>query len=156
MAGWSEVEAGAPELAGLARRYLDLRTHKVLATLRRDGSPRVSATEIRFADGELWLGSMPGALKARDLQRDPRFALHGGSAEPSEGWDGDAKLSGRAEEITDPDRRAAVLGEQHRGSHLFRADIEELSVVRLAGDPPDRLVIDAWHAGRGLSRRERR
>jgi hypothetical protein len=156
MAGWSELEAEAPDLARLARHYLDLRTHKVLATLRRDGSPRVSGTEIRFAGGELWLGSMPGALKARDLGRDPRFALHGGSVEPSEGWDGDAKLAGRAEEITDPERRAAVLGEQFRESHLFRADILELSVVRLAGDPPDHLMIDAWHAGRGVSRRERR
>jgi hypothetical protein len=153
MAGWSELEAEASELARLARHYFDLRVHKVLATLRRDGSPRVSGTEIKFFDGELFLGSMPGALKARDLQRDPRFALHGGSVEPSEGWDGDAKVAGRAEEIADPDRRAAVLGEQYRDSQLFRADILELSVVRVAGD---HLTIDAWHAGRGVSRRERR
>jgi Pyridoxamine 5'-phosphate oxidase len=156
MASWSELEAEAPALAAVARRYLDLRVHKTLATLRRDGSPRISATEIRFAEGELWLGSMPGALKARDLQRDPRFALHGGSADPDEGWDGDAKLAGLAEEITDPDRRAALLGKQHRSSHLFRADVTELSVVTLAGEPPDHLVIESWHAGRGVSRRERR
>jgi len=154
MASWSELEAEAPELVARARRSFDLNAHKVLATLRRDGSPRVSGTEIRFSDGELWLGSMPGALKARDLQRDPRFALHCGPVDPEEGWTGDAKLGGRAEEITDPERRQAVLGEQYRGSHLFRADIAELSVVRL-GDPPDHLVIEAWHAGRGISRRER-
>jgi len=153
MARWRELEAEAPELVALARRYLDLNKHKVLATLRRDGSPRVSGTEVRFADGELWLGSMPGALKARDLQRDPRFALHGSPADPEAGWDGDAKLSGRAEEITDPEHRAAVLGPRFRESHLFRADVLELSVVRLEGD---HLVIDAWHAGRGVSRRERR
>jgi pyridoxamine 5'-phosphate oxidase-like protein len=153
MASWSELEAEAPELVALARRYLDLNKHKVLATLRRDGSPRVSGTEVRFSHGELWLGSMPGALKARDLQRDPRFALHGGPADPDAGWDGDAKLSGRAEEITDPERRAAVLGAQFGESHLFRADVLELSVVRVEGD---QLVIDAWHAGRGVSRRERR
>jgi hypothetical protein len=45
------------------------------------------------------------ALKARDLQRDPRFALHGGPADPDAGWDGDAKLSGHAEELTDRERR---------------------------------------------------
>jgi Pyridoxamine 5'-phosphate oxidase len=156
MASWSEVEAEAPELAALARRYLDLNPHKVLATLRRDGSPRVSGTEVRFHDGELWLGSMPHALKARDLQRDPRFALHGGPVSPEAGWDGDAKLAGRAEEIPDPGRREAVLGKRYRDSHLFRADVTEVSVVRLAGDPPDHLVIEAWHAGRGVSRRERR
>ncbi|HKH18280.1 MAG TPA: pyridoxamine 5'-phosphate oxidase family protein [Solirubrobacteraceae bacterium] len=155
MASWSEVEAAAPELAELARRYFDLNAHKVLATLRRDGSPRVSGTEIQFGDGELWLGSMAGALKARDLQRDPRFALHCGPLDPAAGWTGDAKLGGRAEEITDPKTRAARLGERSGGSHLFRADIDELSVVHL-GEPPDHLVIEAWHPGRGVSRRERR
>jgi hypothetical protein len=152
MASWSEVEAEAPELVALARSYLDLNKHKVLATLRRDGSPRVSGTEIQIADGELWLGSMPGALKARDLQRDPRFALHGAPADPDAGWTGDAKLAGVAEEITDPELRRQRLGTSFPDSHLFRADIRELSVVRVEGKL---LVIDAWHAGRGVSRRER-
>jgi hypothetical protein len=156
MASWSEVEAEAPELAARARHYFGLNAHKVLATLRRDGSPRVSGTEILWGEGELWLGSMPGALKARDLQRDPRFALHGGPVDPEAGWDGDAKVAGLAEEVTDPERRAAILGNQHGESHLFRADVTELSVVTLGGDPPDHLVIEAWHAGRGVSRRERR
>jgi hypothetical protein len=46
-----------------------------------------------------------------------------------------------------------VLGGEHSDAHLFRADVRELSVVRVEGD---RLVIEAWHAGRGVSRRERR
>jgi hypothetical protein len=153
MASWSEVEAEAPELVALARNYLDLNKHKVLATLRRDGSPRVSGTEIQISDGELWLGSMPDALKARDLQRDPRFALHGAPVDPDAGWTGDAKLSGLAEEVTDSERRTAVLGGRHSEAHLFRADIRELSVVRVEGEL---LKIEAWHAGRGVSRRERR
>jgi hypothetical protein len=155
MASWSEVEAEATELAALARGYLDLNAHKVLATLRRDGSPRVSGTETRFDGGELWLGSMPGALKARDLQRDPRFALHCGPLDPGAGWTGDAKLAGLAVEVTDSDARAAVLGKGFGDSHLFRADIRELSVVQV-GEPRDHLVIQAWHAGRGVSRSERR
>jgi hypothetical protein len=155
MASWSELEVEAAELTALARQYLDLNKHKVLATLRGDGSPRISGTEVNFAEGELWFGSMWGAVKARDLQRDPRFALHGGPVDPDAGWTGDAKLAGRAEEITDPERVRAINGEHAGGSHLFRADISELSVVRL-GDPPDHLVIEAWHAGRGVSRRERR
>jgi hypothetical protein len=155
MASWSELEAQAAELTALARQYLDFNKHKLLATLRRDGSPRISGTEINFAEGELWFGSMWGAVKARDLQRDPRFALHGGPVDPDAGWTGDAKLAGRVEEITDPERVRAINGEQVGRSHLFRADISELSVVRL-GDPRDHLVIEAWHAGRGVSRRERR
>jgi hypothetical protein len=152
MASWSEVEAEAPELVALARRLLDQNKHKVLATLRRDGSPRLSGTEIELVDGELWLGSMPGALKARDLQRDPRFAVHGAPLDPDAGWEGDAKLAGIAEEITDPELRGQHLGATS-DAHLFRADIRELSVVRVEGDL---LKIEAWHAGRGVSRRERR
>jgi len=156
MSSWSEVETEATELAVLARGFFDAHAHKTIATLRRDGSPRVSATEVDFAEGELWLGSMWRSLKALDLQRDPRFALHSGSDDPPE-WRGDAKVAGRVEEVTDPERIAAINGEgaPPGPSHLFRADIVELVVVRL-GDPPDHIVIESWHAGRGVSRRERR
>ena len=85
--------------------------HKTLATLRRDGSPRISGTEVIFAEGELWLGSMWQAVKALDLRRDPRFALHSGSEDPP-GWAGDAKVAGRVEEIEDEDRKAAIIGEK--------------------------------------------
>jgi Pyridoxamine 5'-phosphate oxidase len=153
---WSAVEVEAPELAALARDFFDARVHKTLATLRRDGSPRISGTEIIFADGELWLGSMWQSLKALDLRRDPRFALHSGSADPPD-WTGDAKIAGRADEVTDPERKAMIIGEDAPPgpAHLFRADLTELVVVRL-GDPPDHLVIESWHAERGVIRRERR
>lgn len=156
MPAWSDVEAEVPELAALARGFLDAYVHKTLATLRHDGSPRISGTEVAFADGELWLGSMWRAVKALDLRRDPRFALHSGSADPPD-WTGDAKLSGRAEEVTDPERKATIIGADAPPghSHLFRADIDEVVVVRL-GDPADYLVIESWHAGRGVTRRERR
>lgn len=156
MPSWSEVESEAPELVALARDFLDAYVHKTLATLRRDGSPRISGTEVVFADGEMWLGSMWHSAKALDLQRDPRFALHSGSADPPN-WTGDAKLAGRVEEVTDPERKATIVGDDVPvgSSHLFRCDITELVVVRL-GEPADHLVIESWHAGRGATRRERR
>ena len=58
MASWSEFERAAPALAQEVRRRLDAHAHKTIATLRRDGSPRISGTEAQFADGELWIGSM--------------------------------------------------------------------------------------------------
>jgi hypothetical protein len=147
---WSEVEAEAPELAARARAFFDAGKHKTLATLRRDGSPRISGSEADFADGEVWFGSMPNAVKALDLKRDPRFALH--SASVYESWNGDAKLAGRAEEITDDEVKAArSSGDGPPGPyHLFRANITELVVVRL-GDPADHLVIESWHEGRGVT-----
>jgi hypothetical protein len=144
MPSWHEVEAQAPELAARARAFFDAFTHKTLATLRRDGSPRISGTELEFRDGEAWLGSMWRSMKALDLRRDPRFALHSGSADPP-GWSGDAKLAGRAEDVTEPEAT----------SHRFRLDISELVVVRL-GDPADHIVVESWHEGRGVTRIERR
>lgn len=154
MPRWVEVEREVSELAAAARGFFDARTHKTIATLRSDGSPRLSGTECLFVDGDLWFGSMWRARKALDLQRDSRFALHGGSADPPE-WTGDAKVAGHAEEVTDPARIDAVLTDPPDGPlHLFRADITELVVVTLA---PERthLVIEAWHEGRGLTRVER-
>jgi len=154
MARWGEIEQEAPELAARARQFLDAGVHKTLATLRRDGSPRISGTEIEIRDGDLWFGGMWRSVKALDLQRDPRFALHGPSVSPPD-WRGDAKLAGRAEEITDPEVVARLTeGGPPGPSHLFRADITELSVVRLA-ESGESLLIESWHPGRGTTRVER-
>lgn len=159
MARWEDVVASAPEFAGAARRFFDAHTHKTVATLRRDGSPRISGIEASFVEGDLWFGSMWQARKALDLQRDPRFALHSASEDPP-GWNGDAKVSGRVEEITDPARLAAVLGAiggtPSEPTHLFRAEVAEVVLTRLGGDPPDHLVIELWRHGEELRRMERR
>jgi hypothetical protein len=156
MARWSEVEGEAPELAARARAFFEAHVHKTIATLRRDGSPRISGIEVTFADGDLWTGSMWQAMKALDLRRDPRFALHSGSDSPPK-WRGDAKVAGRAEEIIDPERKAAIVGDAASAdsSHVFRLDVTELVVVGI-GEPADHIVVEAWHAGRGVTRHERR
>jgi hypothetical protein len=155
MPTWSEFEQEAPELASQVRLRLDAHTHKTLATLRRDGSPRISGTETEIKDGELWIGSMWQARKAHDLQRDPRFALHSGSEDPP-GWTGDAKLAGLAEEITDPERVAQINGEKAppEPSHLFRLDLHEVSTVGL-NQERTRLVIEVWTPGSGVRTIER-
>lgn len=159
MARWGDLETEAPELAARIRARLDAHVHKTIATLRRDGAPRISGIECFFVDGDLWFGSMRDAVKAKDLQRDPRFALHSGSDDPP-AWKGDAKLAGRAEEITDLERMTAVyIAGGHEqispsASHLFRAELAEVSIVWL-GEPADHLVIESWHEGRGVSRLRR-
>ncbi len=130
MASWAEVEAEAPELAATARAFFDAHAHKTIATLRRDGSPRISGTECEFVDGELRWGSMLDARKAQDLLRDPRFAIHSASQAPPD-WKGDARISGTAREVS------------RDGHHVFEADISEVMVVR-KGDPADHLVIEVW------------
>jgi hypothetical protein len=155
VASWSEFEAAAPELAERVRSRLDAHVHKTLATVRRDGSPRISGTETRLVDGELWIGSMWRALKARDLQRDPRFALHSGSEDPPD-WSGDAKLAGVVEEITDPERVREINGEAAAAgpTHLFRLDLREVSTVAL-NDDRTALVIDVWTPEDGVRTMQR-
>ena len=100
MPSWSDSEAAVPELAARVRERLDAHRHKTIATIRADGAPRISGIEAQVEGGELWIGSDRDALKARDLLRDPRFALHSGSDDPpadrgqASSWAGDAKLAG--------------------------------------------------------------
>jgi hypothetical protein len=150
MASWAEFEAVAPELAARVRARLDAHVHKTLATLRRDGAPRISGTETQFVDGELWIGSMWQARKALDLQRDPRFALHSGSEDPP-GWSGDAKVAGVVEEITDPERVREINGEAAASgqSHLFRLDLLEVSTVGL-NEERTALLIEVWTPDGGV------
>src|SRR5207247_815164 len=71
-----------------------------------------------------------------------------------------AGRAGRAEEVTDRGRKAAVAratggGEQPEPYHLFRVDVTELVVTGI-GDPPDHLEIEVWREGEGLRRVQRR
>jgi hypothetical protein len=138
VASWSEFEVEAPELAARVRERLEAHGHKTIATIRRDGAPRISGTETELSDGELWIGSMLDALKARDLQRDPRFALHSASEDPDV-WTGDAKLAGVAEEVSAPGAT----------SHRFRLNLQEVSTVGL-DDERKSLVIEVWKPGQGV------
>ena len=138
----------------------DAHRHKVLGTLRADGSPRLSGIEVTFRDGDLWLGMMPDSLKALDLRRDPRLALHSATVDP-ELVEGDARISGRAVEATDAGAMTALVEGDARhedgapAGHVFRVDVTELMLIKI-GDPADHLVIESWHDGRGVERVERR
>ncbi|HST42304.1 MAG TPA: pyridoxamine 5'-phosphate oxidase family protein [Conexibacter sp.] len=155
MSSWSDFETAAPQLAEQVRARLDEHVHKTLATIRRDGAPRISGSETRFAHGELWIGSMWQALKARDLQRDPRYALHSGSFDPSE-WRGDGKLAGVVEEVTDPALVSEINGEAAAlgPTHLFRLELREVNHLSLRADGRA-MVIVSWTPDRGVRTIER-
>ena len=155
MASWEEIEQAEPEFAGRVRQLFDAGRHKTIATLRADGSPRISGIECEFADGQLRFGSMTGARKGADLHRDARFALHGPTFHPEEGregeWPGEAKIAGRAVptgSITADEGADAPEGES------FVADITEVVVTGL-NDEATMLVVESWTPDRGLQRVER-
>jgi hypothetical protein len=145
MAAWKDVERAEPGFAARVRRLFDAGRHKTIATLRADGSPRISGIECEFTRGELRFGSMPGARKGADLRRDPRFALHGPAFHPQEGkeaeWPGEAKIAGRAVP-------AGPAGDGTAGDH-FTADISEAVITRLNPEAT-LLVIESWTPQRGL------
>jgi hypothetical protein len=161
MVSWSALVAAEPDFAARVRRLFDARKHKTLATLRQDGSPRISGIEAQFTDDELWLGMMPGSRKAEDLLRDPRFALHCATTDKQVAA-GDAKLSGCAVPVEDDAEKARYSRafQTHTGYEpgagpfaLFRADVLELSMLKPAGDHLD---IAWWRPGGPVQRIERR
>jgi hypothetical protein len=142
---WHEFAASAPEFAARIEAALRRQKHMTMATLRRDGAPRISGTEVDLSDGELFLGMGPESRKARDLLRDPRIAIHGPTADPPEdpgGWVGEAKVSGRAVEAP------------AEGYLRFRIELEEAVFTHL-NEAGDRLMVEAWHPGRGVEVWER-
>ncbi|NUP41153.1 MAG: pyridoxamine 5'-phosphate oxidase family protein [Streptomyces sp.] len=149
MATWQEFEREAGDLASAVRsRFEAAKTH-VLATVRKDGSPRVSGTEVDFPGRDVSFGSMPNAVKALDLRRDGRCAIH---AHPHE--DGDAKLAGVAHEVLGAEKQAYTTGSEPPGGfHAFRLDLSEAVLTRVEGDE---LVIRVWRPGSAVVTHRRR
>ena len=151
MPPWKAIEQAEPEFAGRVRRLFDAGRHKTIATLRADGSPRVSGIECEFTDGDLRFGSMTSARKGADLKRDPRFALHGPTFHPEDGkesdWPGEAKIAGRAIRVG-PEATNEPDGE------TFVADITEVVITGLNAEAT-KLVVESWTPERGLRMVER-
>jgi hypothetical protein len=162
MADWAEVLRQAPELAGQVQQRFDAHGLALIATLRRDGAPRISGIETLFANGQLWLGMMPDSLKARDLGRDPRFELHSATTDKMV-TSGDARVAGSAAEVEDGDEAAFAAFRDAFAAQtgypppegpfkLFRANVREILMLRPAGD---HLTLDYWIDGQGLKHVDR-
>ncbi|MET7690072.1 pyridoxamine 5'-phosphate oxidase family protein [Streptomyces sp. NPDC005483] len=144
---WAAFDSAEPDLAKTVEARFGAFTHHVLATLRKDGSPRTTGLEVRFLDGELWFGMMPDSLKALDLRRDPRFALQANPGEGQSMGGGDVRIAGRAIEVDDARTRAAYVEEVKPPEpfHLFRTELTE--VVRTYVEDDTYLVVQIWKPG---------
>ncbi|MFN2587047.1 MAG: pyridoxamine 5'-phosphate oxidase family protein [Actinomycetota bacterium] len=155
---WHAVESSVTALAAKVRARFEAHGLALVATLKADGAPRISGIKTLFGEGELWLGMMPGSLKARDLLRDPRLALHSATTDKDVAA-GDAKLSGLAVLVEDEEtfaryRRASGPGDGHAfgGFHLFRVEVKEMSYLVPAADHLD---IEWWNERGGYRRTDR-
>lgn len=148
MTRWQDVADAVPGFATAVVASFEAGRHKTLATVRADGSPRISGLECEFVDGDLRFGMMPRSRKGDDLRREPRIAIHAPTSHPGEGregeWAGEAKIAGRAlpaGPIQGADGQPA--------GQWFTVDISEAVVTRLNGDGT-RLVIETWTPTGGL------
>mgnify|MGYP001815337151 CR=1 FL=1 len=79
MATWDEFAAGVPVLAAAIRDRFASNLHHVVGTIRPDGSPRLSGSEVTFAGGDAKLagrlrrtgtvGDDEGFMFVLDLER---------------------------------------------------------------------------------------
>ena len=137
MANWAAFEASAPELAANGRRLLHQGETGAayLGTIRKDGGPRLHPIFPILSEGELYAFIVNLGWKYRDLVRDGRYALH---SFPTPQGGEEFYLTGRAEPVIDPGRRAGVVaataGRQGNADFeaLFAFDIERALHTRWA------------------------
>lgn len=153
MTSWGDFSKLEPEMSAKVEQLFSIRKHKTIATLRADGSPRISGIECEFSDAQLTFGSMEGARKSADLHRDPRFALHSPTVDPVDGdeagWPGEAKIAGTAKSVGLISEDGVPIGEQ------FEAEIAEVVFVHL-DEAATKLVIEWWTPVAGRQRTERK
>jgi hypothetical protein len=99
MAGWSDFEQGAPELARDVAERLTARP-AYLATVDARGAPRVHPVSPIVGGGRLFLFMEPTSPKGEDIRARGSFALHSGVLD-NEGGGGEAFVRGRGVPVED-------------------------------------------------------
>ncbi len=157
---WQEIVERQPRLAATAHSRLIEPGVVLVATLRRDGSPRLSPVEPFVLEGDLLLSMLWRSFKARDLLRDPRVLVHS-IVTGRDGSDGELKVRGTACEERDPGRQgryaeavAAALGWRPEPGrfHLFSVDVSEVTFIRY-DEPTGDQFVSSWPPPREFVRR---
>lgn len=156
---WSEMQSNQPRLAELGRERLLAPGVVLVATIRRDGTPRLSPVEPLVLDGDLWLSMMWGSTKAADIARDPRILVHS-VITGRDGAEGEYKVRGTARAQEDPvvqrryaDAVAKSLGWRPETGrfHLFTVDLHDVTFIRYVDATGDQYVT-RWPQGREFVR----
>ena len=145
MKTWSEFDSEDPELALVGKKML-FPVHAYvgfafLATLRKDGAPRLHPVALVISKNHLYVFIPPTSPKCADLRRDGRYAMQ--AFPPPDNKDGEEfYLSGRAECIQDREIRNAIITETEtrvgEGEILFELLLDRIMYTRLVHqDTPD-------------------
>ncbi len=157
---WTDLQEQQPRLGQLSHDRLLSPGVLLVASIRKDGTPRLSPVEPFVHDGELWLSMMLGSRKAADLHRDPRLLIHSIVTSPN-GEEGEVKLRGTAQPRDDPESQqryadavsAALPWSPDVGKfHLFAVDIEQATYIRYDNATGDQHLA-IWPPGKEFVRR---
>jgi len=180
MASWSEFADAAPELADVAASLwpgivaldrcevlpADASCFSIafLASVRRDGGPRVHPFCPILAGGRLFAAIPQSSPKGWDLRRDPRCVIH---ALPGPA-DDEFCVRAIAGEVTDPVTsalvreavaRSGVAGMIESASHepLFEFDLVQVDVARWldVGQSGTHAVRQQWRSNPATTRAAR-
>jgi hypothetical protein len=158
---WSEMEDAEPRLAELGKEKLLGPGVVLVATIRQDGTPRLSPVEPYLLDGDLWLSMLWQSTKARDLLRDPRILVHS-VITGRDGTEGEFKVRGTARPELDQavqrryaDAVTAALGWSPTVGrfHLFAVDVEQVTFISYDPGGSGDQHVALWPQGREFVRR---
>lgn len=137
---WQEMETQAPELAAFGRERFQTDV-AYLATVRKDGSPRVHPVTPILGEGRLFVFMEPSSPKGKDLQRGSGYAMHSLVGD-SEGTEGEFVIRGKARLVEDSETR--VLAARNAGYEpapryiLFELSVEGASSTVYEEEGPKR------------------
>jgi hypothetical protein len=125
MKSWHEFNLEEPELARLGKEMLfPTQPHlglAFLATIRKDGAPRLHPISLVYAQGNLYVFIPPASPKCADLKRDGRYALQ--AFPPPNNKDGEEYyLTGIAHFVRDLKLRQQIIA----NSGIVVAEFEQL------------------------------
>jgi hypothetical protein len=154
MVSWQGFAAAAPELAQLGRGLLTQFGVGLafLATVRRDGAPRLHPVCPVLSDERLFVLITPESPKCNDLLRDGRYALQT-FPQPKAGSD-EFYLAGRARVVEDTATRAAIFRDAKHMANAaeipFELTLERVMHTRWEHvlTPQMRPVQQKWRAPR--------
>ncbi|HEY6042923.1 MAG TPA: pyridoxamine 5'-phosphate oxidase family protein [Anaerolineae bacterium] len=143
---WQALENANPELAAFGSERFSNRV-AYLATVRKDGSPRVHPVAPIIGQGRLYIFMEPTSPKRGDLLRDGRYAMHSLITDYA-GSDGEFIISGRARLVEDEaSRKLAAQSASYTPADrfiLFELDVEDAMSTLYSGG---QVIRKHWKRG---------
>lgn len=155
MKSWIEFSLEDPELASLGKKLLFQSGSHIglafLATLRKDGAPRLHPISLVFSNGHLYVLIPPTSPKCSDLIRDARYAMQAFPS-PNNIDNEEFYLAGRVERIHDLVMRQTLITDTkihvEENEVLFELlhDRAMYSKLEMRGTPEEHPVHRKWRA----------